>query len=210
MALDLAPVLDALLEDAEVVADAVADRGQLQRRQRVHEARGEPPEAAVAEARIAFPFEDLAQVEAALGGERLGDLVQAQVHQAQAQAAAGQELRRQVVGALDVALEVGALRREPAVHQTIAHCMSEGVVEVRRRRVSNVLGTGVDQMLQHRLLEVAALQAGSFSGTDGDLAIGAADGGAGAGLSGLARRRGALISVLVLGLWHEATLRPTL
>ena len=52
--LDLPAVLDLLLEDAEVVADAVADGGQLQRGQRVHEAGRQPPQAAVAEARIAL------------------------------------------------------------------------------------------------------------------------------------------------------------
>ena len=48
--LDLPAVDDLLLEDAELVADAVAERGHLQRRQRVEEAGREAPEAAVAEA----------------------------------------------------------------------------------------------------------------------------------------------------------------
>ena len=100
--LDLAPAVDALLEHAEVVADAVADRGQLQRRQRVHETGRQPPQAAVAQPGIALALEDLAQIEAVVGGELDRRLVQVHVHQAQAQAAAGQELRREVADALHV------------------------------------------------------------------------------------------------------------
>ena len=49
-ALDLPAVADVLVEDAELVAQAVADRGDVERGERVHVARGEAPEAAVAEA----------------------------------------------------------------------------------------------------------------------------------------------------------------
>jgi hypothetical protein len=61
--LDLLAALDPLLEDAVLVADAVADRGQLQRGERVHEARGEPAEAAVAEPGIAFGLDHLVDVD---------------------------------------------------------------------------------------------------------------------------------------------------
>ena len=49
-ALDLPAVADVLIEDAELVAQAVADRRDVERRERVHVAGGEPAEAAVAEA----------------------------------------------------------------------------------------------------------------------------------------------------------------
>jgi hypothetical protein len=47
--LHLPAVADALIEDAELIADAVADGRHAQCRQRVHVAGGEPPEAAVAQ-----------------------------------------------------------------------------------------------------------------------------------------------------------------
>ena len=50
--LDLPAVDDFLLEDAELVADAVADRWNLQRGERIEETRGETTEAAVAQARF--------------------------------------------------------------------------------------------------------------------------------------------------------------
>src|SRR4029077_3669821 len=86
--LDLLAMLDPLLEAAAVVANAVTDRRQREGRQRVHEAGGEPAEPAVAQPRIAFGVEDLAEIEPALGGERFGGLVQAEVEQAQPEAAA--------------------------------------------------------------------------------------------------------------------------
>ena len=53
----LLPALrDDLAEQAEIVADAVADGGNGQRRHALHEARREPPEAAIAERRIRLAF----------------------------------------------------------------------------------------------------------------------------------------------------------
>ena len=162
--LDLAAAVDALLEHAEVVADAVADRGQLQRRQRIHEAGGQPPEAAVAEAGIALALQDLAQLEAVVGGERHRRLVEAHVHQAQAQAAPGEELRREVADALDVLRDVRSLRRQPAVDQPVAHRVRERLVEVERRRVAKLLGAGVDDVIQHSGPEVCGVEAGPPAG----------------------------------------------
>ena len=50
--LDLPAVVDLLLEDAELVADAVADRRPLEGGQRVEVARRQPAQAAVAEPRL--------------------------------------------------------------------------------------------------------------------------------------------------------------
>jgi hypothetical protein len=62
--LDLPPVVDSLVEDAVLVTDAVADGGNLQRRQRSHVARRQTAEAAVAESRLVLGFEDRLQMEA--------------------------------------------------------------------------------------------------------------------------------------------------
>jgi hypothetical protein len=50
------PLRDDLAEQAEIVADAVADGGDRQRRHALHEAGREPPEAAIAERRIRLAF----------------------------------------------------------------------------------------------------------------------------------------------------------
>ena len=159
--LDLAAAFDLLLEHAEVVADAVADRGQLQRRQRVHEAGGQAPEAAVAQARVALALQHLSQLQAVVGGQLDRRLVEAHVHQAQTQAASGQELGREVADALDVPFDVRALRRQPAVDQPVADRVRERVIEVQRRGVAQLLGAGVDDVVQHGGAKVGRLQAGA-------------------------------------------------
>ncbi len=157
--LDLAAAFDLLLEHAEVVADAVADRGQLQRRQRVHEASRQAPEAAIAEARIALALQHLSQLQTVVGRQLDGSLVEVHVHQAQAQAAPGEKLRREVADPLDVAFDVRALRRQPAVDQAVADRVRERVIEVQRRSVAQLLGAGVDDVIQHGSAKVGGLQA---------------------------------------------------
>ena len=159
--LDLVPAVDLLLEHPEVVADAVPDGRHLQRRQRVHEAGGQPAEPAVAEAGIPLALEDLPEVEPVVGGHLHRRVVEAHVHETEAEAAPGQELRREVADPLDVLLDVRPLGRQPAVNQPIADRMGERVVEIERGGVSQLLGAGVHDVLQHRRPEVGRLQAGA-------------------------------------------------
>ena len=60
--LDLPAVVDLLVEDAELVADAVADGRPLEGGQRVEVARGEPAEAAVAQSRFLLAGQHLVEV----------------------------------------------------------------------------------------------------------------------------------------------------
>src|SRR5690606_22716204 len=62
-ALDLPAVDDLLLEDAELVAYAVRERRNLERRERIDEARGEPSEAAIAEPGLRLLGEQPVEVE---------------------------------------------------------------------------------------------------------------------------------------------------
>ena len=157
--LELAATLYLLLEHPEVVADAVADRGQLQRRERIHEAGGQAPEAAVAEPRIPLALEDLAEIEAVIRGQGHRGVVQIHVHQAQAKAPAGEELGGEVADPLDVLLEVRPLRGQPAVDQPIAHRVRERMIEVERRGVANLLRKGVDHVSGHGGPEVRGVRA---------------------------------------------------
>src|SRR5690606_24842095 len=54
---------DALLEDAVLVTDAVADGGNLQRRQRIHEACGQPAQATITKAWFGFLREQHVEIE---------------------------------------------------------------------------------------------------------------------------------------------------
>ena len=62
-ALLLPAIDDLLVEDAELVADAVAHRGNLERRQRIDEAGSEPPEAAIAQARLLLELQQLVEIQ---------------------------------------------------------------------------------------------------------------------------------------------------
>ena len=88
--------MDQLVEDAELVADAVADRRDRERRERVHVAGGEPAEAAVAEARLLLLGQDPVEVVPELGHRlpRLG--LDAEVQQVVREVGPEQELGRQV------------------------------------------------------------------------------------------------------------------
>src|SRR5690606_38850611 len=63
-ALDLPAVDDLLLEDAELVADAVRERRDLERRERGDEARGKTSEAAAAEPGLGLLGEQAVEIEA--------------------------------------------------------------------------------------------------------------------------------------------------
>src|SRR5262249_31665545 len=76
---DLPAVDDLLMEDAELIADAVADRWDLECRERIEEARGESTEAAVAEAGLVFVAQELVEVEADLCDGGAHFLVHAEV-----------------------------------------------------------------------------------------------------------------------------------
>jgi hypothetical protein len=60
--LDLVAVDELLLEEAELVVDAVAERGVIERGERIEETRGETAEAAVAEAHVDLGVADFLEI----------------------------------------------------------------------------------------------------------------------------------------------------
>jgi hypothetical protein len=94
--LHLPAVANLLIEDAVLVADAVADRGNIQRGQRIHEAGGQPAQPAIAQPRLFFLLDQNIQVDAQLPHRLLGFVVDAQVDQVVGQMRPGQKLRREV------------------------------------------------------------------------------------------------------------------
>ena len=94
--LDLPAVANRLIEDAELVADAVADGGNVERRQRVHVTGRQAAEPAVAEARLFFLLQELGQVLPDARKRLLRRVPDAESDQAVAQMRSGQELGRQI------------------------------------------------------------------------------------------------------------------
>ena len=114
---DLAAVVDALREHAVLVADAVAEAGQPQRRHRIEKAGGEPAEAAVAQRRIRFERVQLVEIEAQSAQRLAAHVVQTERDQRIRERAPRQKLHRQVVDALGVLLVVAAHGVHPALDQ---------------------------------------------------------------------------------------------
>ena len=112
--------MDLLVEDAELVADAVADRGSFEGGQRVEVARGEPAEAAVAQPGLLLAREHLVEVLAELRKRRSRRVLDAEVEQIVAQLRAHQELRRQIARHLAAEIERGLGGRHPVVLHAVA------------------------------------------------------------------------------------------
>ncbi len=67
----LPAIVDDLAEQAEIIADAVADRGDRQCRHAFHEARREPSETAIAERRVRLAFAQVRKSDAEIAERRL-------------------------------------------------------------------------------------------------------------------------------------------
>ena len=90
--LDLPAVANRLVENPELVTEAVADRRNVERRERIHVAGGQPSQPAVAQAGLFFLFEQAGQVLSNRGQRLLCGFPDSQVDQAVAEMRAGQEL----------------------------------------------------------------------------------------------------------------------
>ncbi len=167
-ALDLVPVADRLLEDAELVADAVAHRGQRQRGERLEETRRQAAEAAVAEPGVGLLLEQVGHADADLLEHAVVVLVDPERREVRLERAAEQVLRRQVVGPLDVALVVGPLRLDPALDQRVAHGEAERHEAIEQGRGQRVLGSRVaelvDEPATHERLAVERLSGQALLG----------------------------------------------
>ena len=159
--LDLPAVGEFLLEDAELVADAVADRRALQRGHRVQVAGRQPAQPAVAQARFALTVQDHVEVLAEIG-QRLTRLrLDAQIEQVVAQLRAHQELRGQVAGDLARQIQPVLGGRHPAFLHAVAHRQGERLVVVLGGEHRRRAGDRIDQMIGHR----GAQRVGGHAGT---------------------------------------------
>ena len=116
----LPAVLDDLAKQPVVVADAVAVSGDPEARHALHEAGGEPPEAAVAERRVGFGRPQTVKVDAEVSERGVEVLAQAEIAQHVRQQPADQELERKIVDALAALGIAGTLGGEPAMDDAVA------------------------------------------------------------------------------------------
>ena len=129
-ALDLPAVADLLVENAELVADAVPDRRALEGGQRVEVAGRQPAQSAVAQSGLFLAVQHGVVVLAQVGQGCPGLFLQAEVQQVIPQVRAQQELRRQVHRHLAGQVDVGLGGGRPVLLHAVAHRQRQGVVVV--------------------------------------------------------------------------------
>ena len=129
--LDLLAVDDLLAEQAVLIADGAAHGGQIQGRQGIHEAGSQTAQAAVAQRGFGLFLQHGVDVDAQLVDGGLVLLGGTQVQDIGVQAAAHQELHRQVVQAL-VVIGLALLAGDhPLLHDLVADGGSQRTVDLR-------------------------------------------------------------------------------
>ena len=152
--LHLPAVPDLLVEDAELVADAVPDGRHLQGGKRIHETGRQSPQAAVAEPGLFFLREELVEIELEPPYGFPGGVVDAEVDEAVTELRPHQELRGEIADHLQVLARQHALDRlDPAVQQPVAHGTGQGQVPVVARGDLRHPGLDVMQIVGHSLRE---------------------------------------------------------
>ncbi len=128
--LDLPAVANLLVEDAELIADAIADGVVFQRGERVQITRSQPAQTAVAQPGLLLAGQDFAEVLAESPERRAGLVFDTEIEQVRAELGPYQEFRRKV--ARDLSADVQRLlgRRRPVVLHAIPHRQSQRTVVV--------------------------------------------------------------------------------
>ena len=147
-----------LAEQAEIVADAVADGGNGERRHALHEARREPPEAAIAERRIRLAFAQVGKADAEIAERGLEHRQQAHIVQRVGEQAADQEFEREVIDPLAAGVVALLLGRQPAVHDAVAQRQRRRLVPVAPGRHAGVLADRKPELGEDRALDLGQRQ----------------------------------------------------
>ena len=152
--LDLITILEGLLEDPVLVADAVAHGRHVEGGQRVQQAGGQPAEPAVAQPGLNVEGLDVSGGDAGAGHGLAGEVGGAGIDGVLGELASQHVLRRQVVDELGVGLVVRLGCPGPAVSQPVTYCDGQrpvGVLGARRPRRRPPL---VTQVVSEALFEL--------------------------------------------------------
>src|SRR5277367_340773 len=151
--LDLPSVVDGLLEDAELVADTVADCWHAQRGHGVQIAGRETPEAAVAQPRLALLLDDVVYIEAELGHRLAERRFETQIQQIIGQVRPHQELGREIANYTHIVFCVALEGFDPSGEDTVTHGVGDGSEVVALSGVLRGLGGDVIQIVEDGALE---------------------------------------------------------
>ena len=151
----LLPALrDDLAEQAEIVADAIADGGNRQRRHALHEARREPSQPTIAERGVRFAFAQIRQGDAEIAKCGLEHREQTHIVQGVGKQPADQELQAQIVDPFASRVIAVLIDREPVVHDAVAQRQRCRLVPVVPGRHADVLADRKPELREDRALDL--------------------------------------------------------
>ena len=142
-----------LPEEPVVVTDAVAVRGDAERRHAVHETGGETSETAVAERRIRLDTAQFGQADPELVQRLLHRLRDAEICHRIEKEAADQKFQREVIDALSSVGVNGVGRFHPALDDEVAGGESDCEIPVARSCDLRNLADRIGQLGEHRSLQ---------------------------------------------------------
>ncbi len=151
---DLVAVHKLLLEQAELVMNAVADRRQIERGQRIEETRRQTPQAAVAQAHVDFLLPDGVEVHAQLAECRAGRIDEACIVEIVLHQPAHQVLERKIIEPTHVLIVVDALRHNQAGEDGVTGRHRGRNPPVARSGRAHVPRQRIGQVPKDRLLEL--------------------------------------------------------
>jgi len=158
------------VEDTELVADAVADGGYLDRGERVEVAGGEASESAVAEPGFLLLLEQLLEVEAESVHGLAGLVHDAEVEQIVGQMGPGQKLGREVGDDAGILLGEGFEGPDTLFEDAVADGQGQGGVKIVVGGGPGDTSDAAEEVVEERELDVLDARAGAHAGSRATLA----------------------------------------
>src|SRR5258705_4060341 len=131
--LNLPPIADLLVKNAEFVTNPVADSRHFKGRQRLQITCCQPAETSVAKARFLFMLHEHVKIESQILGRLTNLIIDSEIDQIIAHLWPNQEFSRKIRHYTHVASHQSANRPYPMLQQPIAHCMGQSHVPVVAR-----------------------------------------------------------------------------
>ena len=153
----LPAVADDLAKQAVIVADAVAVRGNAERRHAFHETGGEPAEAAVAERSVGFGGAQAVEIDAEVAERGAKYLAEAEIAEYVGKQPADQKFERQIVDALAPLGVARPLGGQPAMNGAVAQRERGGHEPVASGGRADVLADRERELGEHGTLDFGKL-----------------------------------------------------
>jgi len=149
---DLVTVAELLAEQTELIVDAVADGGVIERGERIEKTGGETTETAVAEAHVVFLPAQLRHIEAEFLECFLGLLINASVVKAVGKKTAHEEFQGKIIDPTDILLIMDRLRGDHPLDDPFLNGLGSRQPPVALRGGVDIVGETEFQLMQNRFL----------------------------------------------------------